>query len=89
MNPEVQVLLLADTHLGFDEPRRPRVIKRRRGPDFWANYHRALEPALRGEVDLVVHGGDLLFRSKVPADLVQRAMQPLFRVADRHPQKQE
>ena len=83
MGPDVQVLLLADTHLGFDEARRPRVIKRRRGPDFWANYHRALEPALRGEVDLVVHGGDLLFRSKVPADLVQRAMQPLFRIADR------
>jgi DNA repair exonuclease SbcCD nuclease subunit len=79
----VRVLLLADTHLGFDEPQRPRVVKRRRGPDFFACYEKALEPALRGEADLVVHGGDLLFRARVPASLVQRAMEPLFRVANR------
>jgi DNA repair exonuclease SbcCD nuclease subunit len=29
----------------------------------------------------VVHGGDLLFRSRVPASLVQRALEPLARVA--------
>jgi DNA repair exonuclease SbcCD nuclease subunit len=63
----IKVLLLADTHLGFDLPAKPRVEKRRRGPDFFANTRLALEPALRGEVDLVVHGGDLLYRSKVPA----------------------
>ena len=28
----LRILLLADTHLGFDEPRRPRVQRRRRGP---------------------------------------------------------
>jgi hypothetical protein len=28
----IKVLLLADTHLGFDLPLRPRVDKRRRGP---------------------------------------------------------
>lgn len=78
----VRVLLLADTHLGFDLPARPRVEKRRRGPDFFANTRRALEPALRGEVDMVVHGGDLLYRSKVPPWLVTRALEPLFEVAD-------
>jgi hypothetical protein len=41
----VKVLLLADTHLGFDQPQRPRVERRRRGPDFFANTRRALEPA--------------------------------------------
>ena len=78
----LRVLLLADTHLGLDLPVRPRIERRRRGADFFANTVRALQPALRGEVDLVVHGGDLLFRSRVPPDLVQRAMAPLFEVAD-------
>ena len=53
----IRVLLLADTHLGFDQPVRPRVERRRRGPDFFANTRLALAPALRGEVDLVVHLG--------------------------------
>ncbi len=80
--PTARILLLADTHLGFDLPARPRIIRRRRGHDFFANYERALRPALRGEADVVVHGGDLLYRSRVPASLVQQAMEPLFRVAD-------
>lgn len=78
----LRLLLLADTHLGFDQPRRPRVQQRRRGPDFFTNFERALQPALNGEVDLVVHGGDLLFRSKVPPALVEQALTPLRRVAD-------
>jgi len=78
----VKVLLLADTHLGFDLPFAPRVERRRRGPDFFANTERALQPAYRGEVDLVVHGGDLLYRSRVPPELVQMAMAPLFRAAE-------
>jgi len=78
----IKILFLADTHLGFDLPFRPRVKRRRRGPDFFTNFERALEPALRGEVDAVVHGGDLLFRSKVPARLVEMAFEPLERVAD-------
>lgn len=80
--PTARILLLADTHLGFDLPSRPRIIRRRRGHDFFANYERALRPALQGDADVVVHGGDLLYRSRVPASLVQQAMEPLFRVAD-------
>lgn len=79
----VRVLLLADTHLGFDHPLRPRVERRRRGPDFFANTRTALAPARRGSVDLVVHGGDLLYRSKVPRELVRLALEPLLEVADR------
>jgi DNA repair protein SbcD/Mre11 len=78
----IRILFLSDTHLGFDWPRRPRVERRRRGPDFFANYERALEPARRGDVDLVVHGGDLLYRSRVPAELVERALRPLKEIAD-------
>ncbi|MBW2276671.1 MAG: DNA repair exonuclease [Deltaproteobacteria bacterium] len=82
MADPVRILLVADTHLGFDLPVRPRIERRRRGPDFFACFEKALEPALRGEIDLVVHGGDLLFRSKVRPSLVLRAFEPLFRVAD-------
>ncbi|MEE8397199.1 MAG: metallophosphoesterase [bacterium] len=78
----VKILLLGDTHLGFDLPFRPRIQRRRRGQDFFANFQTALRPALEGEVDFVVHGGDLLFRSRVPAELVAMAFEPLKRVAD-------
>lgn len=40
-----------------------------------------MAPALAGDVDAVIHGGDLLYRSKVPARLVQMAFEPLLRVA--------
>ena len=78
----VRVLLAADTHLGFDLPFRPRVKRRRRGNDFFANFELSLQLALDGAVDLVVHGGDLFYRSKVPAGLVDMAMAPLVKVAD-------
>jgi DNA repair exonuclease SbcCD nuclease subunit len=78
----VRLLLVADTHLGFDLPFHPRIERRRRGYDFFDNFERALRPAHNGEVDLVVHGGDLFFRSRVPAGLVEMAMAPLVQVAD-------
>ena len=45
----LEFLFFADTHLGFDLPARPRIERRRRGPDFFANFERALAPALAGE----------------------------------------
>ena len=78
----IRVLLVADTHLGFDLPVRPRIERRRRGHDFFANFQRALLPALRGDVDLVVHGGDLFDRSRVPAAVIELALAPLVRVAE-------
>ena len=33
----IRILLIADTHLGFDLPFRPRIKRRRRGLDFFAN----------------------------------------------------
>ena len=79
----VRILFLADTHLGFDLPVRPRIKRRRRGDDFLANYATALRPALAGEVDLVVHGGDVFNRSGPVASLAYQAFEPLTRVADR------
>ena len=78
-----KILFLSDTHLGFDMPFRPRIERRRRGPDFFANYEKALKPARDGRVDCVVHGGDILYRSKVPAELVHMAFEPLKQLADR------
>jgi exonuclease SbcD len=78
----IRILFLADTHLGFDHPFNPRVARRRRGPDFFRNYERALQPAYRGEVDLIVHGGDIFYRSRIPARLVEMAFEPLKRIAD-------
>lgn len=80
--PGVRILLLSDTHIGFDTPRHERVQRRRRGPDFQASFERALEPALRGEVDLVVHAGDLFHRSRVSAAVAEQGLAPLRRVAE-------
>jgi DNA repair exonuclease SbcCD nuclease subunit len=78
----VRILFLADTHLGFDLPRRPRIERRRRGPDLFANYERALHAARDLAVDAVIHGGDVFYRSRIPASLVQQGMLPLKRLAD-------
>ena len=78
----IRILLLADSHLGFDLPVRPRIDRPRRGHDFFANYERALQIALDQRVHAVVHGGDVFYRSRVPAALVQRAFVPLKRVAE-------
>jgi len=83
MGGDVRVLLLADSHLGFDLPVRPRVDRRRRGHDFLANYTAALQPALEGEVDVVVHAGDVFDRSRIVPTLAYQAFEPLCRVADR------
>ncbi len=77
-----QLLFLADTHLGFDQPVRPRVKRRRRGPDFFANFRRVLAAALEQQVDLVLHGGDLFFRSRVPETIVDQAYRELLAFAD-------
>jgi hypothetical protein len=83
MPAAVRVLLLADSHLGFDLPLRPRVRRRRRGRDFLANYHAALAPALAGDVDIVVHAGDVFDRSCVAPSVAYQAFEPLRRVAER------
>ncbi len=77
----MRVLFVSDTHLGLDLPARPRVVRRRRGDDFFQNFDLALAAARSGEIDAVVHGGDLLYRSNVPAWLVETALAPLKRLA--------
>jgi hypothetical protein len=43
----IRILFLADTHLGFDLPSHPRIQRHRKGPEFFANFKRALLPALQ------------------------------------------
>jgi len=77
----MRILFLSDTHLGLDLPLHPRVERRRRGHDFFDNFERALAPAFAGQIDVVVHGGDLHYRSRVPAWIAEAALAPLKRVA--------
>jgi exonuclease SbcD len=78
----MRILLLADSHLGFELPIRPRSHRRRRGYDFLANYHRALEPARTGDVDVVVHAGDVFDRPTVAPSIAYQAYEPLRQIAD-------
>jgi exonuclease SbcD len=78
----IRILFLADSHLGLDLPARPRVERRRRGHDFLANHAAALEPALNGDVDAVVHGGDVFDRPDVHEALAWQALRPLLRAAE-------
>ncbi len=78
----MRVVFLSDTHLGFDLPVRPRVERHRRGEDFFANLDRVLDFATSTRADLVLHGGDLFFRSRVPPAIVDRVYQRLTRFAD-------
>lgn len=78
----MRVVFLSDTHLGFDLPIRPRVQRHRRGEDFFANLDRVLDFATTTRADLVLHGGDLFFRSRVPPFIVDRVYQRLTRFAD-------
>ena len=68
----LRVLFLSDTHLGLDLPSRPRVERSRRGDDLFERFERALEPVTRGEARVLVHGGDLFYRSRIPARLAER-----------------
>lgn len=77
----LRLLLLADSHLGFDLPLDPRVERRRRGHDFLANHERAVAFAREANVDLIVHGGDLFHRPRVPPSLVYQAFRPLLEAA--------
>ena len=69
----VRVVVFSDTHLGFDYPIRPRVERRRRGPDFFASFQRVLDYAVETRADLLLHSGDFFFRSKVSPAIVDRA----------------
>ena len=80
-DPSIRILFLADTHLGFDLPFHPRIQRRRRGHDFFNNYQAIMNAAQEQKADLIVHGGDLFYRSKFPVELARMAFAPMLRLA--------
>lgn len=77
----IRILVVSDTHVGYDHPARVRSGRRIRGLDFLAAYERALAPALAGEVDLVVHAGDVFDQPEPPAAVADMAYAPLRAIA--------
>jgi DNA repair protein SbcD/Mre11 len=84
MSQKIKILFLADTHLGFDFPLKPRVERRRRGSDFFNNYGFALKAAVKKKVDLIIHGGDMFYRSRVHPNIVSKAFEPLIKTAEQN-----
>ncbi|MCF7859273.1 MAG: DNA repair exonuclease [Candidatus Cloacimonetes bacterium] len=78
----LKIIFFADTHLGVDYTINPKVERRRRGEDFFANFQKVLDYANETHADLVIHGGDFFFRSKVPAPIVDRAYDILYNFAE-------
>ncbi len=76
-----RIVFFADTHLGFDYPVKPRLERRRRGPDFFANFQRVLDYARETRPDVVLHGGDLFFRARVPQMIVDMVYSDLYEFA--------
>lgn len=72
----VRFLHLADSHLGARHPGGGG------GDPFFANLELALAPARAGEVDLVLHGGDLFQRSRPPPRRLAEAASALTAAAE-------
>lgn len=77
-----KIIFLSDTHLGFDYPIRPKKEKRRRGIDFFNNFDKTLEYAREEKADLVIHGGDLFFRTLIPPMIVDMVYERIFNFAE-------
>ena len=77
----IKIIFLADTHLGFDFPLRPKKEKRRRGIDFFNNFDEVLAYAKQCKADLVIHGGDLFYRTLVPEPIIDKVYERIFNFA--------
>lgn len=82
LTQKIKILFFSDTHLGFDYPISGKSNAIRRGFDFFDNFYHVLSAAKQSEVDLVIHGGDLFYRSKVPVRIIDKTYDALFDLAD-------
>ena len=78
---EINILFFADSHLGYDLPRRPRIERRRRGEDRFKNYLQVIQFARQKKVDMVIYGGDLFDHPRVSPAIIERAYRPLYEIA--------
>lgn len=72
-----RILFFSDSHLGFDNGARARIVRRRRNADFEKNFKTIVLRALQGDIDCVIHGGDVFYRSKVMPELVAETFDQL------------
>ncbi len=79
MPDSLKILFFSDTHLGFDYPVNPRTMKRRRGVDFFNSFETILDIAVKEKFNLVIHGGDLFFRSKIPLFIIDKVYMRLLK----------
>lgn len=78
----VKILFCSDTHLGFDYPVRGNNHRRRRGQSFFKSFEEVLKQARNQKVDLVIHGGDLFYRSRMPQKIIDKVYAMLFDFVD-------
>ncbi|HRX87720.1 MAG TPA: metallophosphoesterase family protein, partial [Phycisphaerae bacterium] len=83
MAEALRILHLADSHIGAQLVRRPRVKRLRRGDDIIASYRRVLERAVEHDVDLVIHAGDLFDTPAPSSAALAAATAPLLALAAR------
>lgn len=81
----MRILHLSDTHLGLAGRVRGAPPGYQRADDHLAALRAALAPALAGQIDLVLHTGDLYDRSRPPARAVRAAAALLTQVARQVP----
>ena len=77
----MKFLHLSDSHLGESMPLYRTPPNNWRGERFIKNYYSALKPALRGDVDFVLHSGDLFDKHHINMDIIGKAMVPLRKIA--------
>ena len=77
-----KIIFFADTHLGFDFPLRPKKEKRRRGMDFFNNFDEILAYAKSSNADMLIHGGHLFYRTRVPAQIIDMVYERIFDFAE-------
>ena len=70
MSDFFRILFFSDSHLGFDYPIKPKIDRRRRGIDFFKNFDYILKYAKEQDINLLLHGGDFFFRSKLPQKII-------------------
>jgi len=78
----IKILFLADSHLGFDYSVHPKKDRRRRGHDFFANFDLIISFAKENKIDMVIHGGDLFYRTLVPQSIVNMVYDRIGNLAE-------
>lgn len=78
---DLRILHTADSHIGAGWPRRPRHRRPRRGDDICRMFHHVMQQAIVGQVDLVVHAGDVFDMPHPSPQALAAAAEPMLEVA--------